>query len=684
MAGKRQHYIPRFLQRGFLADHTDNAERTWLHRRGTSPRLVVTKDVGVGEYFYSKLAIAGEETLDDLITSFECDIQADLRAIQKTPPGNVIEPITAARITTHLTLRTAHLRSVLQQGMAEFLDQISTMAADSDQLRELIGVDNIEMNRVLAAIDEELSSSPLGDLLPRPFAKRFVAFWLRESFNDVYAAHMAMFEEGLHKLIKTLPSTMRDGHNKALRTTNPTQWEADLAQLSWRTHTVVDAILPDCIALAQVGADPLTPLLLKEQQIPDSIILPIAHNLLLVGSRGEPMPLDIDTVNAASAACSDSFFIARSSYHSTDLSSLIGQRCSLAIKRVVDEAMAEVHPRRKLRSTDMIGITQLASDRAVENFSFSLTCQDFFDVEAVEKLGEIMQVVVREINRELPLSELDGMTFSADYAAALEGLDRGDPTLSSEKTNPRAYGQAVAKCVHVIRNGESKEHLIFDACIAVNLFDAADENRSWALHLIVSMLADVAHSRLFNQRLPAIQDPPLDSITSRLHTASSTSPGRYFSARTSAFADTKAGERFATLFSDSLLSAQQEIRVARQVYLADHDMDRLLDVALLHISFVLAHAAEWLGHRDGVPAQEPFPGASLLEQVRTQGLSDWFELFGRDLQRLYDAEEQFNTENIFALSRHVERLLWTMGMFPWPTEDGNLYVSLAPLSGPTT
>lgn len=677
MASKRQHYIPRFLQCGFLADHTDNADRTWLHRRDTSPRLVVTKDVGVGEYFYSKLAIAGEKTLDDLITAFECEIQADLRAIQKTPPGNVIEPIVAARITTHLTLRTAHLRSVLQQGMAEFLDQISALSADSDQLRELIGVDNVGMSRVLAAIEEELTSSPLGDLLPRPFAKRFVAFWLRESFNDVYASNAAMFEEALSKLIKELPTMMRDSHNKALRTTNPKQWEADLAQLSWRTHSVIGAILPDCIALAQTGAAPLTPLMLKEQLIPDLLILPIAHNLLLVGSRDEPIQLDIDTVNAASAACSDSFFIAHSS---TDLSSLIGQRCSLAIKRVVNEAMAEMHPRRKLRSFDMVGMTRVVSDSGVENFSFSLTCQGFFDVEAVEKLGEIMQVVVREINRELPLSELDGMTFAVDYAAALEGLDRGDPTLSSEKTNPRAYGQAVAKCVHVIRNGERKEHLIFDACIAVNLFDAADENRSWALHLIVSMLANVAHSRLFNQRLPAIQDPPLDSITSRFHTASSTSPGRYFSARTSAFADTKAGERFATLFSDSLLSAQREIRVARQAYLADHDMDRLLDVALLHVSFVLAHAAEWLGHRDGVPAQEPFPGSSLPEQIKTQGLSDWFELFGRDLQRLYDAEEQFNTENIFALSRHVERLLWTMGMFPWPTEDGNLYVSLAPLS----
>lgn len=680
MAGKRQHYIPRFLQRGFLAERTDDAERTWLHRRGTAPRLVVTRDVGVGEYFYSKLAAAGEETLDDLTTSLEGDIHTDLQAIRQAKWGSLIESSVAARITTHLTFRTAHLRSVFQQCVAQLLDQISARASDSDQFRELIDLDSAEMHRALTVIDEELNSSPLGNLLPRPFAKRFAAFWLRESFNDIYASHMPMIAEALTKLVKALPSLIRDGHNNALRTTNSTQWEADLAQLSWRTHSVVGAILPDCIALAQIGADALTPLVLKENQIPDAIILPIAHDLLLVGSKDGPIEIDIDVVNAASAACSDSFFIARSPCSSTDLSSLIGQRCLLAIKGVVDEAVAEKHPRHPLCPSGVADKTLVASAGHGDNFSFSLTCQGFADVETAEKLGSVIQAIAHELSRELPLSQLDGMTFAADYAAALEGLDRGNPTRHANKTRPRTYGQAVAKCVHVISNGKRKEHLVFDAGIALGLFDAADENRALALHLIVSMLANVAHSALYEQRLPAISEVPLDIITSRLHTASSPAPGRYFSARTSAFADPKAGVRFATLFSESLLSTQREIRGARQAYLADQAMDQLLDVALLNVSFVLAHAAEWLGHRDGLPAQAPFPGSSLPEQLKSQGLGDWLELFGRDLRQLYDANAQFTTENIFALSRHVERLLWTMGMFPWPTEDGDLYVSLGPLT----
>lgn len=447
MAGKRQHYIPRFLQRGFLAERTGDAERTWLHRRGTAARLVGIRDVGVGEFFYSKLPDAGENALDDLITSLECDIHTDLQGLQQAPRGDVVDSRIPARITTHLTLRTAHVRSIFQQGAAQLLDQISALTTDSDQLRELIGLDSVGMRPILDAIDEELKSSPLGGLLPRPFARRVTAFLLRESFNEVWTFQMPMVAETIAKLIKVLPTMARDGHNNALRTAKTTQWEANLAQLSWRTYSVVGAILPDCIALAQSGADPLTPLTLREHQIPDTIILPIAHDLLLVGSRGEPIEFEIDKINAASAACSDSFFIACSSYDSADLASLIGQRCSLAIKDAVAEAIAEARPCDSSQLAPDMAL--LASANHASSFSFSLACQGFADAETVTKLGEVMQIVVREMSLDLPLSQLDGVTFAADYAAALENLDRGDPTLQADKTRPRTLQIASQHRRHV-------------------------------------------------------------------------------------------------------------------------------------------------------------------------------------------------------------------------------------------
>jgi hypothetical protein len=105
-------------------------------------------------------------------------------------------------------------------------------------------------------------------------------------------------------------------------------------------------------------------------------------------------------------------------------------------------------------------------------------------------------------------------------------------------------------------------------------------------------------------------------------------------------------------------------------------MDALLGVALPQISFVLSHAAEWLGHRDGLPDQDEFPGASLPNDLQAYELHLWLELFGRDLRNLYDADGLFTSAHIFALGRHVERLLWTVQICPWPMEDGSLYVTV--------
>jgi len=646
--------------------------------------LVSIKDVGVEEFFYSKLGGAGEATLDDLVTSIEGAFDADLREIRRAPVGSSIDAAVAARLATHLCLRTAHLRSIFQQGVGQLLEELSMWVRDPRQLRDLIGLDtDVGMERMLTIVGDEARGQPFENLVAHPLARRLIAFLARESFDEVNLAQTPQMVEALSGVLAALPAMMRDAHNNALREVDQPQWKFDLAQLSWRTQRVVGAILPDCIALAMSGTDSFTPLSLKEHKNPTMVILPIAHNLLLVGSKGEPAELKLDAVNAASAACSDSFFIGREPCDSTDLASLIGQRCALAIRKVVEEALDDVRPRRPSMTTAAIEVAPKAPASETRHYSFSLTCQGFADAETAQRLADILQVVAYELSRDLPLDRLEGVTFAVDYGSALESLDRGDPALGTDRTRPRSYGRPVAKCVDVVRSALRKEHIIFDAVIAAGLFEEDLDDRAWALHMIVSMFANVAHGALYEGRLPELQ-APVEAMAGRMAVATSTSPSRYFSARTSAFADPKAGERYATLFLESLNSAQREIHVARQSYLIDGAMDRLLDAALLNISFVLAHAAEWLGHRDGLPDDAPFPGSTLPADLATHGLTKWLELFGRDLRALHDGEDQFTYARIFALSRHAERILWTTGMFPWPLDDGRLYVALGeptPLTG---
>src|SRR5437667_11036793 len=66
MSGKRQHYLPQFLQRGF-ASATDRT-RTWYYRRTAIPKDVGIRYVGVEDYFYSDSL---DTTLDTSITALE-------------------------------------------------------------------------------------------------------------------------------------------------------------------------------------------------------------------------------------------------------------------------------------------------------------------------------------------------------------------------------------------------------------------------------------------------------------------------------------------------------------------------------------------------------------------------------------------------------------------------------------
>src|SRR5690349_21399368 len=124
MAGKRQHYVPRLLQRGFLDDPTAEAERTWLHRVACPAKLVGIRDVGVEDWFYSKKGLLGEKTLDDAITDFEGGLAKDVASLREAHPQCVVECRFAAKTVTHLVMRTAHLRQTIVTGMTSIASEL--------------------------------------------------------------------------------------------------------------------------------------------------------------------------------------------------------------------------------------------------------------------------------------------------------------------------------------------------------------------------------------------------------------------------------------------------------------------------------------------------------------------------------------------------------------------------------
>jgi len=80
MSGIRQHFLSRFLQKGFASKTQNGSIFTWFCQKGSEPKEISINDIGVSKYFYGK----EEDGLDNKITLVENDYSVlvdNLRAI---------------------------------------------------------------------------------------------------------------------------------------------------------------------------------------------------------------------------------------------------------------------------------------------------------------------------------------------------------------------------------------------------------------------------------------------------------------------------------------------------------------------------------------------------------------------------------------------------------------------------
>jgi hypothetical protein len=684
MAGKRQHYVPRLLQRGFLTPSRPGIEMTWLHRRGAKARDVSIRDVGVGEYFYSRLRDDGVATLDELITELEGPLDVEVKQL-RDGPQRAVDAQAATRLVMHLTWRTAFLRSVFAQGAGQIVDAMASLMADADALRQRLGVDAAEpvgmVEEVLDAALQKAHVEALG--LPPALMRRMLGFLLRENYETFYEQAGPPMVAALRTMLAEMPNQMRDAHNRVLEKeqTDPdrereNKWEADLAAMTWRVQAVTDAILPDCVVLAREAGGDFVPLLLAERETVDLVVLPIAHDRLLVGVVGDDAPVDVALLNLASAASSDSFFITHRPDAHEGLADLIGQRSSQVVRTQVDRALADLRFMTPAAIAEKETVAQVQKTATAEAFTYTFSANGFADEETAHEVNDVLKIVVQEVGRSLALSTLDGVTFAADLPAAVEGLDLGDPDLEPIRIQPRDYGSVVARTIDVLRDGRPKTHIVIHAGLGWQMLSEDRHEQVMAIHVLVSQLADLAHRATFGAQLEGKWATPADEVLRCFYRSASAAPGLYYSARESAFIDPAGGERYAGLVRDSLAAARTGVDQAKAAFLEDQDMDKMLNDILPRISHVIGHAAEWLGHRDGLPEQDDFPGSILRDELRSEDLYGWVEVLGRDLRNLHDVQDQFTPANIFALGRHVERLLWPMLVFAWPLDDGSPYISV--------
>lgn len=666
MAGKRQHYVPRLLQRGFLDNPSDEAERTWLHRHGAKAQLVGIRDVGVEDWFYSRKSLDGTPTLDDLITDLERDLGACIGALRACPPGGAVDAAEAARTVVHLVIRTAHLRRIVSAGITGIVDEIQSIFTDPARLGRMIGIAKPTFATVVldAICNSAAELVPAG--IPSTFSERLIAFELREVGDRLIEQMVETLAPVFPQLFGGLASIVRDAHNSFLATTPESNgWMTALAALKWTVEAGVDLILPDAVALAVEGGGQLMPLLFTTAADVRAVVMPISADRILVGLVEGSAPIDFSNFNIHAAASCESFFIGAKPFDENKLSTLIGS----ATAREIEEAvLAAVREAVQVRST--AGTTIAPSEPHAftqRGFSFSVRLADFGDGVLAKEFADVVHGVVTVLARHHPLHELDGITLAIDYHGALATVDRGDPSMQPATSGALSYGLGVAKPIAVIRNGAHKEHLVIAAGLAEMWLSSDPGVRSSGLYTLVKMLVGVAHSTRYASARKVHFSP--DAMARMLHSAVAPAPSGYWSAREAAFIEPDQGQVYADLVIDSLDFTEREIANERAHIPESGDIGNTTRRALECVSAILGHAADWLGHRDGLTEGQAFAGRDLPERLRVRGLDRWIELFGRDLAACYSSEDALDIEVVASLSQHVERLFWSFGIYCWPFDN---------------
>lgn len=347
MTGKRQHHVPRFLQRGFLYNGNDRAEQTWLHRRGVKARLVGIHNIGVEGWFYSGESTDGSSTLDDFITEQERDLSVTVERMRQLRPEAVVEAGTAARCVVHLVMRTNHIRSLTLDGVESAADEVQSLFGDPDRLAKMLGLDTGEPSPLfIDAVQKATARFEFAD--PSPSVTAGVLFDLIRQHRDLFLRQApSAVAQVFSDVRRDLGQAISDAHNNVLPRAldEPSGWISRLSTFRWNVEAAPGLILPDAVALAAAADGRLVPVVLTNAKTIDAVVMPISTTRILVGIYPDRLPLDLTRFNMHAAAACTAFFISARPLDEENLSDAIGTASETALRRALEQAGRLAEPK---------------------------------------------------------------------------------------------------------------------------------------------------------------------------------------------------------------------------------------------------------------------------------------------------------------------------------------------------
>lgn len=679
MTGSWQHEIPAFLQRGFGIRRSGQPNETWVFAKGETPEPKPITDTNADTHFYSEPSPDPWTTLDGKITKYETPLADHVNAARRMQPGERLDSDIAAKVVTHLAVRTRHVREMFQRGLRDVAQGALNEFADSATVQRVMGLDSLVPSDIFSnSLRDELRRSGLAKEAPESLAVQIMFQLARERFDQFSPATMDGIRLVGTQIIENAANLIQQAHNSALTRVMETPehaWDY-LRTLHWTVEAAVGpAILPDCVALAIDRDGTARPLPLANRETLANVLLPLSSKVLLVGVKTVNEKTNLVEFNQHAAACCYHHYQASANTPElANLSDLIGSRSLGVVQSLIQETLSEQFPRsQSLASPDSISQQTSVPSEPVPYVVSFLDCAD---QATAENIAAVVNLYVAKVAAVLPLSRLESITFAADYEAASRSIDRDIPRNAPIYL---PFDTGSAQRIAVLKDNTVKVRVVVVGEIGHALLDEASAD-SWAGYVLMYQLALVSLIEIVDMTLPGSLLKPIESHhEARLFECVNSALDAYVAASFSAgMGDTeKVTAHYRSRFVAALERASTEVPEARLAYRKHADLEVLLRVAAPAVRDILECASNLVGHCDALGLAITDPGDPLAVALEQRELARWLAVFQSDLRKFRQRLRHWNSFDEFVrFNRHAERLFWQFGMFPWCTPEGTSRVEV--------
>ncbi|UDC26407.1 hypothetical protein [Klebsiella variicola] len=138
----------------------------------------------------------------------------------------------------------------------------------------------------------------------------------------------------------------------------------------------------------------------------------------------------------------------------------------------------------------------------IGNVNFGISLGGYKDEETAKEVGNAVSQFIKILCKYIDLTSLVGISINYDYQYALDSVDRGIET-SNTLTPSDGDVVGVAMVVRVMRNGEPRCHIVFNALHIEGIVSPVN-SPEWltAIGIISHECAHVSNSNALNKCFP--------------------------------------------------------------------------------------------------------------------------------------------------------------------------------------